>query len=84
MLSVIASLVKQQLQIANCFRVVRLLNVFTFFNPFDPAIDQAAAIASPIGEGDEQDENDQCANLNCGHVVCSMSCRWLVVAAFRL
>ncbi|MNW05502.1 hypothetical protein D3C71_2017580 [compost metagenome] len=68
---VIASLVKQQLQIADRFRVVRLLNVFAFFNSLDAAVDESAAIAGPVGEANEQDKNYQCANLNCGHVVCS-------------
>lgn len=35
------------------------------------AIDQAVAVAEPIEQGRAEDQNDQRADLNRGHVVCS-------------
>ncbi|MNI43468.1 hypothetical protein D3C73_977980 [compost metagenome] len=58
LLVVIASLVKRQRQLLDRFRVFSVLNVFAFVDAFDSAIDQAAAISSPISKADKYDQND--------------------------
>ncbi|WP_449439541.1 hypothetical protein [Pseudomonas migulae] len=71
LLVVIASLVKRQRQLLDRFRVFSVLNVFAFVDTFDAAIDQAASISGPVGKADKYDQNYQCADLSCSHVVCS-------------